>query len=1078
MSYCRTIGLACLSLFTVFDSFAAPAGDRPDFTRDKVFYVVPYSHLDTQWRWDYPSVINEDLKKTITPNFALMEKYPGYVFNFAGTWRYELMKEYYPEQWETLKKYVAQGQWHPAGAMVEETDALVPSPESLIRNILYGNQWLKREFGFENRDYLLPDCFGFLASMPSVLAHCGLKGFSTQKLSWGSAVGIPFNVGVWEGPDGKSVVAALNATPYNSKFPADFATDPKWVTRMEASGRKSGLFVDYRYFGVGDRGGACREEDVKNLEQALKTPGQFRIVAATSGRLYDDLSDTQRDMLPKYQGDLLLTQHSAGSLTSMAYMKRCNRKGELLADAAERADVLAAWMGAMPYPFESLRAGWGRLLASQFHDNLPGTSLPQCYDYCFNDDFIALKGFAANLADGVSAVASQLKTDGCKGVPVVVFNPLGLEREDLVEMKIDGIRNPAIYDASGLRRACQPLSDGTLLVSVKTPSVGFTVLDVRDEDTAAVIASELTVTERTLENGRYKVLVNNDGDIASVYDKQLKRELLSAPAQIQFLHEKPKEWPAWNMDWMDRTNSPEAVLAGPAKIRIAERGPVRVALEVERSARNSRFVQTIRLAAGPAGERLEIATSVDWRGQECSVKHAFPLASSNALASYNLGVGTIQRGNNNPHCYEMPSREWIDLTDASGTFGVSVLEDCKYGSDKPTNNVLRLTLLFTPGVREKFKDQQWQDWGRHEMTYALYGHAGDGRNGQSEWAGQRLNQPLRAFIASRHDGWLASGESLVAVNDPQIAIRAVKMAEDGQAVIVRLQELAGTESAPVTLSFGRGIECGWEVDGQERRIEPAVVLRDKLCLGAFPRYALRSFALVPNKVRAAEAVASRSCALDTLFNVDVISTDGNRRDGDFSGGLTLPAEQLPARLISGGVDFELGSGMTAGMRNAIACRGQAVALPPGNWNEVALLVAAETDLTVGINGTEQFVPAWNKPVGNWDQRQWTGEMGNAYRFDKTLTGLVPGYTKPGRIAWFATHHHSPRGNEAYQFCYLYHVEVPVSRGGGSLVLPDDPRLKVFAMSAVNRPVPPVKPAAPLHDDLSACSGDLSLPVGF
>src|ERR1700734_35930 len=168
---------------------------------DGKLYIVGYAHLDTQWRWSYPQVIAEFLHKTLEDNFRLFEKYPHYVFNFTGANRYMMMKEYYPQEYEILKKYVAEGRWFPAGSSMEEGDANMPSGEALIRQILYGNEFFQKEFGKSSAEFMLPDCFGFQASLPSILAHCGLKGFSTQKLTWGSAVGIPFNVGVWEGPD-------------------------------------------------------------------------------------------------------------------------------------------------------------------------------------------------------------------------------------------------------------------------------------------------------------------------------------------------------------------------------------------------------------------------------------------------------------------------------------------------------------------------------------------------------------------------------------------------------------------------------------------------------------------------------------------------------------------------------------------------------------------------------------------------------------------------------------------------------------------------------------------------------------
>jgi alpha-mannosidase len=204
-----SIPLLSLCLIAL-NTMAAGSKKSPDLTKEKVLYEIGYSHLDTQWRWAYPQVISEYLPNTVNENAPLFEKYPDYIFNWTGANRYRFMKEYHPGDFAKVRAWVAKGRWFPAGSSWEENDVNVPSSESLIRQILLGHDFFKKEFGTESAEYMIPDCFGFPASLPSVLAHCGLRGFSTQKLTWGSAVGIPFNVGVWEGLDGESIIAALN----------------------------------------------------------------------------------------------------------------------------------------------------------------------------------------------------------------------------------------------------------------------------------------------------------------------------------------------------------------------------------------------------------------------------------------------------------------------------------------------------------------------------------------------------------------------------------------------------------------------------------------------------------------------------------------------------------------------------------------------------------------------------------------------------------------------------------------------------------------------------------------------------
>src|SRR5213082_321985 len=285
-------------------SQAKPTSPSPNLAKEPTLYVVGYAHLDTEWRWEYPQVIQEYLTKTMRNNFALFEKYPHYIFNFTGANRYRLMKEYYPGDFERLKQYVAAGRWFPAGSSMEEGDVNSPNAESIIRQILYGNNWFRREFGVASDEYMLPDCFGFPASLPSILAHSGIKGFSTQKLSaaWQPAphvggpdspektpVGIPFNVGIWEGTDGRTVIAALNPLTYGSQVVYDLSKTPPpppgpdpnltaqqnqaqtrsqedWPRRIQVNGNLTGIFADYHYVGTGDVGGSPNESSVKLME--------------------------------------------------------------------------------------------------------------------------------------------------------------------------------------------------------------------------------------------------------------------------------------------------------------------------------------------------------------------------------------------------------------------------------------------------------------------------------------------------------------------------------------------------------------------------------------------------------------------------------------------------------------------------------------------------------------------------------------------------------------------------------------------------------------------------------------------
>lgn len=1065
---------------------AAPANPpKPDFTKERVLYTLGYAHLDTQWRWAYPFTVRRCIANTMWDNFRQFENYTNHVFNFGGAYRFALMKEYYPEGFADVRRWVQAGRWFPAGSSWEENDVNVPSSESLIRQLLYGQRFFEREFGTENTEYLLPDCFGFPASLPTVLAHCGYRGFSTQKLSWGSAVGIPFNLGVWEGPDGESVIAALNCGSYTTKVEENLAFSKKWISRLDANGAKSGLFTDMMYYGVGDQGGAPQESSIKMIEQALATTnGDVRVISARADQIFRDITDAQKEKLPRYKGDLLLTQHSAGSLTSQAYMKRWNRLNETLAEAAEKAAVAAHILGAAPYPREKIHRAWELVLAAQVHDVLPGTCIPKAYEYSWNDEIIALNSFASVLENSVGGVARALDTQ-VSGVPLVVYNPLSIEREDLVEAEIElppGTTNPMVYDGSGLPVPTQTISTQgnqyRLLFIAKVPSLGFSVFEVKP-DAASPKDTELKITERSLENSRYRVTLNDAGDIAGIFDKAANHEMLAAPARLSFQTEIPHDYPAWNMDWKDRTNAPRSYLSGPAKIRIVETGPARIALEIEREAENSRFSQTVRLAAGAAGSRLEIANRVDWQSKACSLKAEFPLAVANPMATYNWEIGKIQRGNNDPKKYEVPSHQWFDLTDTSGDYGVTVLNDSKYGSDKPDDHTLRLTLLYTPGIREGagYDEQQTQDWGRHEFVYGLSGHPKDWRAGKADWEAARLGQPLLAFRTTAHPGKLGRSFSLLKTSSDQIAVRTVKLAEDNDKIIVRLQELNGTPTSDVRLESAAGIRDVASVNGIERDAKPLKSQRKTLALD-FKPYQPRTLALTLRAPTRLTAPASKPVALP--YNLDIFSFNEYRQDGACDArGYTMPAEMIGDIVKSEGIEFHIGPRANA-LRNAVACEGQTIALPKGDYNRLYLLAMAVNGATegafrVGDRSTRLRIQDWSGYIGSWDNRVFQGSIPeDTHSIKNPLESIAPGFIYRDPLAWFASHRHQRDGtDEIYKYSYIFKYRLDVPAGAKTLTLPENPRIRVVAATVAQNENDATQPAQPLYDDFS---GRAALPL--
>ena len=1139
----------------------AQSSKAPDITRQPTLYVVPYAHLDTQWRWEFPQTISEFLLKTMRQNFYYIDKYPHYVMNWTGANRYRLMKEYYPADYERVKQEVARGRWFPAGSSVEEGDVNLPSAEGIFRQVLLGNSYFKHEFGTYSEEYMLPDCFGFPASLPTILAHAGVKGFSTQKLSSGwqpaplvggpdsperTPQGIPFNVGLWKGPDGETVLAAFNPLGYTSRVRYDLSKRPTnpndvdWVSRIALDGEVTGVFADYHYVGTGDTGGATDEESVKLLEAIVShgeavlpkagyaLGGEFTQVAlgpvlnegtrvqmgdgpitvleTRADQIFRDITPQMQSRMPTVTGDLELINHSAGSLTSQAYHKRWNRQNELLADAAEKTAVAATWMGGLPYPQKRLNDAWFLVLGGQFHDTGAGTATPRAYEFAQNDDVIALNQFSDVLQNSVESIASKLDTK-VAGTPIVVYNPLNIERADLVEVSSANLPANAVVFSSDGKQVVSQVTNRKLLFLAHVPSVGFSVYSVRS---GSPLTSDLRVTQDSLENNRYRVHLNSDGDVASVFDKSVNRELLSAPMRLAITLDAPKIYPAWNMEYEQVEGTPRSFVSGPAKIRISENGPARVSLEVTRSTEGSTFVQTVSLATGAAGDHVEFHDAIEWRGKASNLKAVFPLTATNKNATYNWEVGTVVRPNAYSHQFEVASHHWIDLTDDSGKFGATLLTTYKNGSDKPNDNTIRLTLLRTPGfppgttdaqaATKSFGDQLTQDWGHHEITYGLVGHTGTWADASTDWEGYRLTSPLVSFATSAHDGPLGSAFSLVHINDRGIRILALKKAEDSDAIVIRLVELHGQEHKKVAISFAAPVISAKEANGQED-IKGAATLSDGAIEASFAPYQPRTFELQLAKAPARIAPI-QSAPVKLEYDRAVAGNNDERVvDGfDFQHN-ALPADLLPARIEFNGITFHLGVAGT-GKPNALTPKGQEIALPRGSYNRLYILAAAAggdqtVTFRVGSSSQSLAIENWTGFIGQWDTRQWKPSLATAkvdgkdvvVRTDWRISanhqkwdlnsrgtpyvspgatdylGIKPGYIKRDTLAWFMSHYNTAEGLEqpyAYSYLFGYYLDIP--RGAHTVTLPNNLNVRILAMT-VAKNAPSVTPAAPLYDFL-------------
>lgn len=1068
--------IALYGLLSLALAIPNPTSGQAD---QKTLFFISNSHLDTQWNWDVKTTINEYIRNTMEQNFTRLDKYPNLKFNFEGAIRYMWMKEYYPEQYAKLKTYVQNGRWHISGCAVDANDVMVSSAESIMRNWLYANQFFKKEFGVRGGyDVMLPDCFGFSYALPSLARHCGFKGFHTAKLAWGSAEYDqlpPF--GIWQGVDGSQIYAVYKPGAYDNheQYNKNMANDSEMAAITANNYNKYGVAAEIRYVGPrSDRGGALQDNAASSgentpywLNLSAQTNGAVKVRIATPDEIFDYLDKNKNQKYHVKDGELPMRSHGVGSYTSRTMLKLWNRRNELLADATEKSASLAQWLGVQAYPQKAINDAWVRNLWQAHHDGITGTSIPNAYLYSMNDYVLVNKTLGNLLKTTTGNIVRAMDTQ-TEGMPVVVYNPLSFQRTDIVEARLtmpakpEGLR---VFDKDGKEVLSQISSydektgEVVFLFAATVPSLGYAVYDVRFGE-ASQLTSSLRMDRRShqLSNGNYRLTLSETGDPSQLIDLANNRQVLSA-SQLQMIYDHEDTWPSWEISYTDILRTPTAVNEN-VNITKAEDGPLRKSFRVVKEKDGSQFVQYIRMNA--LDNRIDIVSEVDWQSHERMLKANFQMAFNNPKATYDISLGTIERGNRTADCYEVQGHQWADMSTIDGSYGLSILNDCKYGWDKPTDSSLRLTLIHTPSTGNSYTYQADQDLGVNLFTYSLFPHQGKWSE-LTQKAASQLNQPLVAVAAPKHEGALGKEVEFLSVSTDQVAVKAVKKAEESNKLIVRVYEWAGQQHDKVTLTFPTRVLSAREVNGLEEPVGSATTSNKTLTF-SISKYQPKTFAVT---LAAAKTPTDKQTddAVSLPYNVDMMSYDSKKNDALKSAPYAYPAELVPDVVTADGISFVMGN-RSDGQNNAVRCSGQTIDLPAAGRKLYLLAASTEPTGTVGEfvvgDQTYQFeVPYYGGTLGQLDS-PYNG--GTHYRKQD--------------VALTTTHSHHIKGNsdEQYRFLYIYRFAITLPEGASQLKLPSNSSLMVYAATVSDTQADDIQPLTTLqtyidYQELGSLSDD-------
>jgi alpha-mannosidase len=746
--------------------------------------MTGHAHIDLAWLWPLAET-RRKANRTFHTMVGLMDRYPDFRFNQSTAQLYAFLEEDDPALLTRIKEKVQAGQWEPIGGMWVEPDTNMPTGESFVRQLLYGQRYFERTFGYRHTICWLPDCFGFSPALPQLLRLAGIEHFFTIKVNWSETNKMPFDLFWWEGLDGSRVLAHTFENPvggYNGE------TSPRAVLETWRNFKgKHHLPESLLSFGFGDGGGGPTEEMLERQQQL----GDFPVVPALRPvKVAEWFEEAQAKLatdseLPVWVGEIYLELHR-GTLTTQGRTKYLHRRAERALITAETLSGMAALLGERIA--SSLEKHWQVLLRNEFHDVLPGSSIREVYEQAEAELSSVVAAGESVVEDQVGAIAGKLAKGGRPAMLVV--NP-DLSPRPLRIESADAILNG------------QTVEGGTVFAGSRSVP-GLSAATILDDSPP----EGLIVEGSRLENAFLRVEVAADGTLASIYDKQADREVLAGRGnQLWAYVDKPRNWDAWDIE-EDYPHQGEEVPA-TAPFEIVEQGPHRAAIRILRRFRNSEVVQTVRLWAN--SPRLEFKTDIDWHDRRTLLKARFPLAIRSDNATFECAHGVVRRPThqNTPWeqaRFEVAAHRFVVLSEHG--YGVALLNDGKYGHHA-IGNELGLSLLRSPAYPDPFADE-----GRQSFTYALYPHHSDWLSGGVLAEAEDLNRPLlsKPVQADAESTWTAAR-----IDGLQLGLSGFKPAEDGRSLILRTYEPAGARGA-VRVAMPEGWSVRDELNLLEERI--------------------------------------------------------------------------------------------------------------------------------------------------------------------------------------------------------------------------------------------------------------------
>jgi alpha-mannosidase len=779
--------------------------------KSRVLHIIGYSHIDAAWLWPWRDGSNLALT-TMRSALDRMKETPDFKYCHSSAAHYRWVERADPRMFEEVKERVREGRWEVVGGWPVEPDCNVPSSESFVRHSLYGKDYFRRALGVDVNVGFNPDAFGHAAGLPGLLRRAGFRYYVFMRpqehemklpiLFW------------WEGPDGSRLLTlrirrgySMNATGIAEAAQNSFAPG----------------FEHAAYFlGVGDHGGGATREEIRKVveqrqdatlpELRFSTVAEFFAAVERSPALAD---------VPVVRTEL--QHHSRGYYSAHGEGKQLNRRAERWLAQAETLSLAAGLQHGHAYPAEEYRAAWEKVLFNQFHDLLAGTAVYAAYRDSRDQLGWACEAANANRVEALEAMARRVNLREVKEGAVFAFNPLPWPRRALVEYhteKIPGgnpwravpegvvpVTHMETADGKKVPIQWRPSDSMTQVYPrvsawVELPACGYKVLELvhGTPPDAEPFNSFFEVSDRGFGISSLKTA---DG-----------KELLAAPVGLVVIGDTSDTWGHGVTKFRQEVGRPQLLSS-----QQIEDGPVTRVTRQRARWNDSEIVLDIAQFKGL--DAAELRFRIDWHEREQMLKLEVPVALASPRVFSKVAGAVIERQANGE---EEPYQDWVAVEGRVGgeDYTLGLLNDSTYSYDCLQGLLRTVLIRSAPFARhDPFQvphddNNAWQDQGRQERRFWLVGGRGAYTALELDRLSEEMQTPAEYVMDSAHDGEEPRERSFFRLAPAAVSLLALKRAERGEGVIVRLQERAGRateftiESAPLGLSHKAQIKP-WEI---------------------------------------------------------------------------------------------------------------------------------------------------------------------------------------------------------------------------------------------------------------------------